>query len=235
MKLDYSKVGNKFSTTYFIVLYILIVRITLVCFLISTFLAVVFYPCPDRCYFKYLFLYSFISELGVTVTSKGLENLLSCLIFNISLAFSMLVTLPYWYIRKNYLLNYKYLRNIIFFCCCLFSMGIFIGAVVPDNISHRVHTIAIDFALFAGITSLLMMIIFTKIDCYSQKYKLSWLVFMILFLLVEIVLQYGIVKGILPSRPTNPVLQKANILVFLVWLFTDTVIFKMHLLKCCKI
>jgi len=199
--------------------------VTLIYFLISLLGSIALYPSPEHRFFGYSFLNSFISELGVTVTSRGLRNLAGSTIFNISLAFSMLALLPYWFIRKDGIAGHSWLRGLIFTCLCCFSVGLFTGAVIPYNWGPRVHTAAVSYALYAAIFALLLTTLFTNKKYYSKFYKLSWLMLIILALLAEIVLVRSVSGHILPSRPTYPLLQKFNVLIFIIWLVGDIKMF----------
>jgi len=83
-------------------------------------------------------------------------------------------------------------------------------------------------ALIAGI---LILLIFAHRDYCGRSYQLGWCAAAIGILLAEGVALALVRHGQWPARPTNPVIQKINVTVFMVWVAAELVLFRRHLAR----
>ena len=208
-----------------------LVALTLVAFLGLLGCAVAVYPGHDAAAGGYRFCYDFISALGRTHTQGGLDNHLSCSLFNGGLGLAMLILIPYWYVRSDCLRGPRYLRWTAFFLCAGFSLGVFGVAMTPYDLRPELHNRCIYTAFALIVPGVLLMSMGTEKTFSGWRYKVAWLVFSVALLLTEGVLTGMVKSHVLPSRPVNPILQKLNVSVFLVWVVADLYLFRLFLIR----
>ena len=202
-----------------------LVWIALVSFLALQALAMVLYPDKGG----YSFFYEYLSALGMTISHDGADNLVSCLLFNFSLGAGMLLLIPFWYIRAKCIRGGKWLKTAGFIFCTGFSLSIIEVALAPYNLLAHIHNFSTYSAFAFIVPGCLILIMWANSNYCRTSYKLAWLGFAILFLICELIVQVNVVHGVLPSRPTGPIMQKFNIAVFLVWLTVELILYGKYL------
>jgi hypothetical protein len=76
---------------------------------------------------------------------------------------------------------------------------------------------------------ILLMLIFAHRDYCGRAYKLGWCAAAAVILLAEGVALALVRHGQWPSRPTNPVIQKINVAVFLLWVAAELILYRRYL------
>lgn len=201
-----------------------------VAFLVMLVAAMACYPGRDAAAGGYRFCYEFISALGVTRTPGGLDNRAACLLFNVGLGTAMVSLLPYWYVRAGCVRGPRFVRWLAFLCCAGFSLGVLGVALSPYDLRPHMHNLCIYSAFALIVPGVLLMLLGTESAFSGWRYKTAWLLFAVGLLVSEGVLTALIRHHVMPSRPVfNPLIQKANVAVFLAWVAADLWLFRTYL------
>ncbi len=206
-----------------------VVVVTMTAFFAALAVAVAVYPGCDASVGRYRFCYDFISALGVTRTPGGLDNHSACLLFNGALGSAMLILIPYWYVRSGCLLGSKGVRALTFLCCTGFPLGVLGVALCPYDLRPHLHNFSIYTAFALIVPGVLLLLLASDRVLCGWRYRAAWAVFAVALLLCEWGLVTLVGKHVLPSRPVNPLIQKANVSVFLVWMMADLWLFNAYL------
>lgn len=206
-----------------------IVVAVMVAFTAALGIAVACYPGQDAAAGRYRFCYDFISALGVTRTPGGLDNLRACWIFNVALGTAMLTLIPYWYIRSRHVRGPLFVRLLAFLCCTGFSLGVFGVALSPYDLRPDMHNLCIYSAFALIVPGVLLLLLASDRALCGWRYGLAWAAFAVALLLCEWYLVTLVGRHVLPSRPVNPLIQKANVGVFFAWMIADLWLFNAFL------
>jgi len=206
-----------------------VVVATMLAFAVALAAAVAVYPGQDAHAHGYRFCYDFISALGVTRTPGGSDNHRACWIFNAALGLSMLTLVPYWYVRSQHVRGPLFVRLVTFLCCMGFSLGVFGVALSPYDLRPNMHNLCIYSAFALVVPGVLLLLLASDSEFCGRRYKIAWAVFAISLLLGEWYLVTLVGKHVLPSRPVNPLIQKANVGVFFAWMIADLWLFNAFL------
>ena len=190
--------------------------------------AVALYPGHDAHVHGYRFCYDFISALGVTRTPGGLDNHRACWIFNVALGTAMLVLIPYWYVRSRHVRGPLGVRLLAFLCCAGFSLGVLGVALSPYDLRPDMHNLCIYSAFALIVPGVLLLLLASDRALCGWRYRIAWCVFAVSLLLCEWYLVTLVGRHVLPSRPVNPLIQKANVGAFIAWLATDLALFSTY-------
>jgi hypothetical protein len=202
---------------------------TVAAFTVALGVAVACYPGHDAAAGHYRFCYDFISALGVTRTPGGLDNHRACLIFNAALGLAMLTLIPYWYIRSQHVRGPRLVKFLAFLCCTGFSLGVFGVALSPYDLRPNMHNLCIYTAFALIVPGVLLLLLASDRALCGWRYRIAWAVFAVALLLCEGYLVTLVSRHVLPSRPVNPLIQKANVGVFFAWMMTDLWLFNAFL------
>jgi len=187
------------------------------------------YPGHDAAVGHYRFGYDFISALGVTRTPGGLDNHPACTIFNVALGGAMLLLLPYWMVRVRCVRGPRALRLLAFLCCAGFSLGVFGVSLTPYDLRPHLHNACIYSAFALIVPGILTLLVASDPALAGPRYKWAWAAFAVGLLLCEWRLVTLVGRHVLPSRPVNPLIQKANVGVFFGWMLLDVWLFDRYL------
>ena len=109
---------------------------TMILFVILNIIAMIMYPGgtlhnPDSNH--YIFTENFFSDLGITVSHSGQNNIISCLLFNFSLIVCGITFIMLFYSVRNIFKNKILIRIATFFGICggLSYIGV---ALTPSNL-----------------------------------------------------------------------------------------------------
>jgi hypothetical protein len=169
----------------------------------------------------YRFCYEFVSALGMTVTSKGVNNFLPSLLFNIGLGLSVVLLIPFWYFRSRCISGHRFWQWAAFAGCSWFSLGILGVGLTPYNLYPDLHNFCVYSAFVAAVPGGFLMLLKTGHPYYSYPQKWWGLALVTVVLLSCFTVQFLMLHHLLPSRPTAPVIQKAYILTFIVWVAVE--------------
>ena len=206
-----------------------VVVATLAAFVLALGVAVACYPGQDAAVGRYRFCYDFISALGMTRTSGGLDNFRACVLFNGGLGLAMLLLIPYWYVRSDCVRGPRLVRWLSFACCLGFSLGVIGVALSPYDVWPHLHNGCIYTAFALIVPGVLLMSVGAETAFAGWRYKVAWLAFAAGLLLSEGILTEMVQHHVLSSRPVNPVLQKINVAVFIAWMAADLWLFNAYL------
>ena len=161
-------------------------KYAMIIFIVLNILAMFLYPGgninnPDQ--IGYSFTHNFFSDLGMTVSHSNENNILSCILFNLSLCvigvcFSML-----FYSIRNYFQNSKYLSLCATFLGIYASVSYIGVAFTPSNLYLSLHSFFAHWifrSLFAA--SILYSILIFKNREFENKYAYGFIVFGIMVL-----------------------------------------------------
>jgi len=206
-----------------------IVVAMMVAFTAALGIAVACYPGQDAAAGRYRFCYDFISALGVTRTPGGLDNHRASLVFNAALGLAMLTLIPYWYLRSQHVRGPRLVKILAFLCCAGFSLGVFGVALSPYDLRPNMHNLCIYTAFAMIVPGVLLLLLASDRALCGWRYGLAWAVFAVALLLCELYLVTLVSHHVLPSRPVNPLIQKANVGVFFAWMVADLWLFNAFL------
>lgn len=176
----------------------------------------------------YPFRNEFLSALGMTKTHEGVPSLLPCVLFNAGLGMTMLALVPFWVMRSRCLRGGYCVQALALVCCCGLSFGLTGVALTPYNLQPHWHNVAVYSAFAMIVPGILIMLFFAREDYCSSAYKLGWLVAGLGLLLAQWLAVSLIHQHRLPSRPTSPLIQKVNVLVFMLWVAAELVLFRRY-------
>ncbi|MFA5204230.1 MAG: hypothetical protein WC708_07480 [Lentisphaeria bacterium] len=179
----------------------------------------------------YPFFHEFISALGMTKTHEGVPNLLPCILFNAGLGAAMLALIPFWIMRAGCLRGGHWTRVPAVLCCCGLSIGITGVALTPYNLHPDLHNFSVYSAFALIVPGILIMLLFAHRDYCGRTYQLGWCAAAAGILLAEGVALVLVRHGQWPARPTNPVIQKINVTVFMLWVAAELVLYRRHLAR----
>ena len=191
--------------------------------------AMLFYPDPAGRPGGYPFFHEFISALGMTKTHQGVPNLLPCILFNIGLGAAMLALIPFWIMRAGCLRGGRWIQVPAVLCCCGLSVGITGVALTPYNLHPELHNFSVHSAFALIVPGILLMLLFAHRDYCGRAYKLGWCAAAMVVLLAEGVALALVRHGHWPARPTNPVIQKINVTIFMLWVAAELILYRRHL------
>jgi len=192
-------------------------------------IAMVLYPDKSGHIGGYSFFYEYISALGMTRTHQGSVNIVSCLLFNISLGVAMLVLIPFWYLRSKCINGRLGIKMAAFVFCTCFSLGIFGVALTPYNLLASLHDVSVYSALAFIIPGCLIMIVCAESFYCPRSYKVILVAFVLVVLLCELVLQIMIIRHAMPVRPAGPIMQKVNVAIFVGWVVAELLLYGRYL------
>lgn len=206
--------------------FVLLLQMIVVLFVVTVVMLMLLFPGKDGNPGGYRFFYEFVSALGMTKTHEGINNFFVSLIFNSVLGFSMLVLIPFWYLRVKCLNSPLFLKLLVMICCTGFSLGIFGVAITPYNLFPHIHDFSVHSAVVLIVPGMVILMIFTGREFYVGKTKSAILLSLLIILLGEVVIQLMVSTHLISSRPATPILQKISIVVFLFWLFNELVLYR---------
>jgi hypothetical protein len=141
----------------------------------------------------------------------------------------MLILIPYWYSAPACLLGSKGVRALTFLCCTGFSLGVLGVALFRTTCGPHLHNFSIYTAFALIVPGVLLLLLASDRVLCGWRYRAAWAVFAVALLLCEWGLVTLVGKHVLPSRPVNPLIQKANVGVFFAWMIADLWLFNAFL------
>jgi hypothetical protein len=193
-------------------------------FLIGIGIAIYFYPAKDGSLYGYSMFYNFLSALGRTKTRYGVNNYISSIIFNSGLIMVNLTMMLFWYIRVDLVTSDKK-RRIALICCLSFCAGLIGVGLTPYNLHPKIHDCSVYSALVLAVPGIFILINNSHAEFSSNIYKRFWITFGIILFFVQLPFIILMQLKYLPFRPTNPILQKLNVGVFIIWFSCECILY----------
>jgi len=120
-------------------------------------------------------------------------------------------------------------KLLAFLCCAGFSLGVFGVALSPCDLRPDMHNLCIYTAFALIVPGVLLLLLASDRALCGWRYRVAWAGFAVALLLCELYLVTLVSHHVLPSRPVNPLIQKANVGVFFAWMVADLWLFNAFL------
>ena len=156
-------------------------------FIVLNLLAMFFYPggnLNDSSQIGYFFSYNFFSDLGATISHSGENNIISCILFNLSLCVVAFTFAMLFYSIKSFFPETRYLSYISTFFGFLGCISFFGVALTPSNLYLNASGdpwLHIIFAhwIFRSLTivSIVYSILIIKTEDFENKYAYNFIIF----------------------------------------------------------
>jgi len=126
----------------------------------------------------YSFSNNFFSDLGMTISHSNENNMISCLLFNLSLCVIGVCFAMLFYSIRNYFQSHRYLSLFATFLGIYASISYIGVALTPSNLYLSLHTFFAHWifrSLFAA--SILYSVLIFKTKDFENKYAYGFIVF----------------------------------------------------------